>query len=155
MAEPSSLLDPFGLWRGLAAKLEQGAKELADKGVNSDEFARGMHKVMSAALSARKLNRAAARRFLAALEVPTRADVEALAERLHTIDDRLIEIAAALDRLGAKPSRSAVLPSPPRTRKPPADAAPALAAAPPATVPQVAAAARKKPASAPKSKGTR
>ena len=164
MAKSSSLLDPFGLWRGLAAKLEESAKDLADKGVNSDEFTQGVHKLMGAALLARKLNRAVAQRLLEMLNVPTRADVEALGAQLRTVDDRLIDITAALHRVGATSSSGAVLPSPPRTRKPPAEAAPAeatpaLAAAPPVAAapvaaPRVAAAARKKPAGARRARGT-
>jgi hypothetical protein len=137
MAESSSLFDPFGIWSGLAAQLEKRAKELAQQGVNSEQFAQGMNKALGATLAAKKVNKDLMRRWLESLDVPTRADVEALGERLQAIDDRLVAIADALDRLAGPNAAATTLPSPPRTKKPPprADAPPAAAptpAAPPA-----------------------
>jgi hypothetical protein len=119
MAESSSLFDPFGIWSGLAAQLEKRAKELAQQGVNSEQFTQGMNKALGATLAAKKVNKDLMRRWLESLDVPTRADVEALGERLQAIDDRLVAIADALDRLAGPGTTGASLPSPPRTKKPP------------------------------------
>lgn len=144
MAEPASLLDPFALWRDLRSQLEKGVAELASQGVNSDEFSAGMHKALGASLATRQVTRELMQRYLEALNVPTRADFQALGERLQAIEDSLLGMSAALDRLGgAEPAGNArpILGGPPRTKKPPLQAllqepAPVALAAAPVTVPK-------------------
>ncbi len=61
--------------------------------------------------------------------MPSRTDFLALADRLQSIEDRMINMQATLDGLAGGANRSA-LPAPARTRKPPApivDVAPAHA----------------------------
>lgn len=134
MTQPRSLLDPFDLLRGLGARLEKGLEDVAGRSVKSDGFAQTMHKAMGASLSAKKLTNEIQNRLLAALNMPSRADILALGERLQMVEDRIIALAGTLDRLDRLggdrlPLRTALpLPAPPRTRKPPAP--PALAAAP-------------------------
>lgn len=113
MAEPRSLLDPFGIWHAIGTRLEKRLTELGDRGVASDEFARLVHKLSSASLLTGRLARALTQRVQETLNVPTRADIQALAERLQLIEDRVIAVASTLDRLsGPRPA------GPPRTRRP-------------------------------------
>ncbi len=132
MADPSPL-DPFALWRDMVSQMEKGANEFANQATKSDQFTEGMNKAMSASLVAKKMSDDISTRYLTALNLPSRADIEALGERLLAIEDRLIGMSAAIERLaGGKVSTSAVTPTatPRRTRKPPAEepVAPAPAA---------------------------
>ena len=132
MADPSPL-DPFALWREMVSQMEKGANEFANQASKSDQFTQGMHKAMSASLVAKKMSDDVSTRYLTALNLPSRADIEALGERLLAIEDRLIGMSAAIEQLaGGKVATGAATPTaaPRRTRKPPAEhpVAPAPAA---------------------------
>ena len=125
MSNTPSPLDPFAMWREMLSQWEKGTNEFANRATESDAFAEGMHKLMGTSLSAKKFSDELSTRMLVALNLPSRADVEALGERLASIEDRLIEVTRALENLtGASVSRVA-LPAPKRTRKPPPLEAPA------------------------------
>jgi hypothetical protein len=126
MVQPKSLVDPFELLRGLASRLERGFEQLADRGVRSNGFTRAMHRALAASLLARRLSRQVQDGLLGALNLPTRADVLLLGERLQALEDRIVALSADLaardaSRPGGMPRPA--LPSPPRTRKPPQSAA--------------------------------
>ena len=121
MADPLSL-DPFALWRDMVSQMEKGANEFANQASKSEQFTQGMGKAMSASLAAKKISDEFTTRYLTALNLPTRADIEALGERLLAIEDRLIGMSAAIEQLtGVKVSTSAATPTtaPRRTKKPP------------------------------------
>jgi hypothetical protein len=131
MDQPKSLLDPFDLLRGLAAWLERGLEQAADRGVRSTGFTRAMHRALDASLLARRLSTQIQDGLLGALNLPTRADVLRLGERLQALEDRIIALSvdlAASDRPHRAAATATLLPSPPRTKKPPPAAAPAVAA---------------------------
>jgi hypothetical protein len=128
MAEPT-LLDPFALMRDLVSQLEKGVNDLANPLMKTEGFAKGANNAMSAAMVATKLARELSQRYFEALNMPSRTDFLALADRLQSIEDRMINMQATLDELAGGGNRSA-LPAPARTRKPPApivDVAPAHA----------------------------
>ena len=140
MADPA-LIDPFALWRDFTSQLEKRANELANQATESDQFTGMMNKAMSASLVAKKTTNDLTNRYLSAMNLPSRADIDALGERLQMIEERLIGMSAVLDRLaGPKAPAAAGLPTvgPSRTRKPPSEvpaapvATPAAAAMAPA-----------------------
>ncbi len=139
MADPASI-DPFALWRDFTSQLEKRANELANQATESDQFTGVMNKAMSASLVAKKTANEMTNRYLSAMNLPSRADIDALGERLRMIEERLIGMSAVLDRLaGPKVAGAAGLPTigPSRTRKPPPEtlaAPPAVAAAATAAV---------------------
>ncbi len=121
MAEPLSF-DPFAPWRDLVSQMEKGVNEFAASGMKSDEFASAMGKALSASVAGKALKQAMLGRYLGALNLPTRTDIEALSGRLQAVEDRLIGLQTTLDRIaGVKPLAAAGA-MPPRTRKPPAAA---------------------------------
>ena len=123
MADPSPL-DPLALWRDMVSQFEKGANQLTNQATRSDQFTQGMGKAMSATLAAKKISDEVSTRYLTALNLPSRADIEALGERLLAIEDRLIAMSAAIEQLaGVKISTSPAAPpaAPRRTRKPPAE----------------------------------
>jgi len=132
MTQPKSLLDPFDIFRGLASRLERGLELAAGRGVRSDGFTRVMHQALGASLVARRLSRQIQDGLLEALNLPSRSDLLQLGERLQALDDRIIELSAGMAVRKSKRSSAAPrsnLPAPPRTKKPPQMAVPAVVAA--------------------------
>ncbi len=126
-------LDPLSFWRDMVSQVEKSVNEFASEGMKSDEVAGGMNKAMNATLVTKKITKELMQRYFEALNLPTRPDIQALSERLQTIEDRLIGISASLDRLGGgqplgRAGRSSPVPS--RTRKPPVHKPVAVAPAP-------------------------
>ncbi|SFQ37249.1 hypothetical protein [Variovorax sp. 770b2] len=156
MADQSLLasLDPFTYWRDVVSQVEKGVNEFANRKMKSDKFVRGMNKVVGVSMAAKKMRQDLMQRYFEALNLPSRADVLALAEKLQSIEDRLIGMAAALERLdrldGGKGIAAIGMQGAPvvrRTRKPPAPAATMALVAPPSPSPRpsaVAVPARKK-----------
>ncbi|VTU25664.1 hypothetical protein SRS16CHR_03704 [Variovorax sp. SRS16] len=129
MAEPSSL-DAFALVREMASQIEKSVNAYAPTLLKSDEFAQGANKAMGAALFSKKLAQDLTQLYVEALNLPSRKDILALADRLQSIEDRMIGMQATLDRM-AGGGTSAALPAPPRTRKPPQEPVETVAAAAP------------------------
>ena len=124
MAEQPALIDPFAIWRDLVSQMEKGANEFANQATKSDQFTQGINKAMSASLAAKKISDELSTRYLTALNLPSRADIEALGERLLAIEDRLLGLSAAIEKLaGVKVSTNAATPTmaPRRTKKPPVE----------------------------------
>ena len=142
MTQPS-LLDPLSFWRDLVTQVEKGVNEIVHEGMKSEDFRRVAGQVRDANAARRKLTEAVLKRYLEALELPSRSDVRALDERLQIIEDRLAGIAAAVDRLSGAgvggPAGAGAYPA--RTRKAPPATDGAATSAP---APAVAAARRKR-----------
>ena len=139
MSEPRSLLDPFGIWRFVGKRLERALTEAGNRGVNSEPFAKLMHKALGGSLVVGSLAKALTQRVQEQLNVPTRSDIQLLAERLQTIEDRLVGIAASMDAPRTGETAGVVAQrrmSPPRTRKAPAPEAPVPAASVPRPAPR-------------------
>lgn len=128
MAEPLSL-DPFVRMRDLLSQLEKGVNAVAIPLLKSEAFAQGAKQAMSSAMVAKKLVQDPTQRAFEALNIPTRTDLSALADRLQAIEDRLLGMQETLDRLAGGSGRP-VLPAPARTRKPPQPVIEVAAAAP-------------------------
>jgi hypothetical protein len=127
-------LDPMAMWRELTAQWEKSTNEFANETMSSDPFRQGMHGGMNASLTAQKALGDLMARYLALLNLPTRADIQALGEQLQRIDDHLAHIGRAMEGGGRSPAASAAAHAPPqprRTRQPPQ----AAAAAPKAPAP--------------------
>lgn len=132
MADTSPSLDPFALWRDLVSQMSKGANEWANRGMQTDEFSAGMNKLLGPMLVFGKLSTKAKQRYFEAMNLPSRSDVEALADRLQAIEDKLVDLAALLDRprggaaeatARGSTSASAQAARLPRTKKPPPEAA--------------------------------
>lgn len=92
-------LDPLAYWREWVSQMEKGVNQFANKSMTSDEFAQGMNKTLGATMAGRKVARDVQQRYLELLNLPSRADVRALTEKVQGLEDRLIGIAATLERL--------------------------------------------------------
>jgi len=117
MTNKFSPLDPMAMWRELTAQWEKSTNEFANETMASDPFRQGMHGGMNASLTAQKALGDLMARYLTMLNLPTRADLQALGEQLQRIDDHLARIARAVEGSGAAVASAA--PGPRRTRQPP------------------------------------
>ncbi|MFH0130861.1 hypothetical protein ACGLHS_11680 [Variovorax sp. VaC1] len=130
-----SSLDPMAIWRELTAQWEKNTNEFANETMASDPFRQGMHGGMNASLTAQKTLGELMARYLTLLNLPTRADIQALGEQLQRIDDHLADIRRAMEG-GRSPAASATATAPPikprRTKQPPAAPQPTAAAKAPA-----------------------
>ena len=124
MTQSSSPLDPMAIWRELSAQWEKSTNAFANEAMASDPFRQGMHGGMNASLGAQKALGDLMARLLTMLNLPTRADLQALSEQLQHIDDHLARISRQLEEGGAAPApapQSSAAPK--RTKQPPSAAA--------------------------------
>jgi hypothetical protein len=113
MAEKPNL-DPLSLWREMLGQWERGLNSVANQAMGSDEFSRAMHQVTAMSLRMQQTVGDAFGKSLQAMNLPSRADLISIAERLSRIEARLDEMAAAQ---ATPPAASPT--QPPRTRRPP------------------------------------
>lgn len=119
----SPLPDPFALWRELISQSERQWNTLLNEAMATDQFSQSMGRFMDLYVAMQKSMGETMGRYLAALNMPTRADVLALNDRLLAIEQRLASLERSLGRLGAvrEPDRDAPAADalrPPRTKKP-------------------------------------
>ncbi|MBS0477195.1 MAG: hypothetical protein JSR28_18870 [Proteobacteria bacterium] len=110
-------LDPFALARTWMAQWEKLVNEHGTEMLAKPEAAQAMQAMSGAAIQAQAASNEATGRMLAAANLPSRADFEALGTRLANVEASLSRIEALLRAQSpeAAPSRPAVR----RTRKPP------------------------------------
>jgi polyhydroxyalkanoic acid synthase PhaR subunit len=115
--------DPFQLWREWLDRSERQWNEWLSEAMGSEQFGRSGQRLLDMAVAFQSSMNAATHRYFTALNVPTRADVLQLGERLVAIEERLATIEAALLERAHAPgaaATAAAAPRPKRTRKPPA-----------------------------------
>jgi len=112
--------DPSVSWRELIAQWEKGFNALANQTMASEEFSRSTNQAMGLSLKMQQAMGSAMATYLATLNLPSRADITALGERLQSIEAYLSRIALALEEPQAARRRpSSARPKPPRTKLPP------------------------------------
>lgn len=110
--------DPMDTLRKAMGDLEARFDEMAKAVFGTDAFARTSHRATELGTKVQQGVADQMSKNLAFWNMPSREDVTAIAERLMTMDDRLIRIEEALARLA--PADDTPKSGPPRTRKPPA-----------------------------------
>jgi hypothetical protein len=117
--------DPLAPWRDLLSQWEQNVNSLANRTMGSDEYSSSMNSAMGATLKMQETIRQFMATYLASANLPSRAEVLGIAERLGGVESRLDRITALLEGLAqARPGEAAVpamppRPRPPRTKSPP------------------------------------
>ena len=110
-----SVSDPMAMMRSALDQWEKLANEYGGQFLQRPETAQAMQAMTAGYLQMQKQIQDAMGKALAAANLPSRTDIEALSARLGAIEASLARIEA-----GKSPSPlSASLPRPPRTRKPP------------------------------------
>ena len=118
MAEPP-LKDPAGAWRDLVAQWEQNLNELANRITGSDEFAKSMNRAVGLSAGMQSSLHEAMARYLASLNLPSRAEMADITERLHAIEQRLDRVLSLLQPATGRSGSAAASAKPPRTKRPP------------------------------------
>lgn len=110
--------DPMGFFRDMLSQWEQMGNQVGAKMMESKEFAQIMHQGTAASLQAQNAMQEGMAKALAAANMPSKADIDALGERLLAVERQLAQIAQALGNTGTP----ATAPKPSRNRKPPSPA---------------------------------
>ena len=120
MAESPSK-DPAAAWRDLVAQWEKNLNELANRTMGSDEFSKAINQAMGLSAGMQSSLSEAMGRYLASLNLPSRAEMAGIGERLHAIEERLDRVLTLLQSPAdaAKPGGAAAAAKPPRTKRPP------------------------------------
>ncbi len=109
--------DPLAPWRDLLSQWEKSANTLANRGMATDQFSGSMNQAMNVLLAGQQNLGEAMVKYLAALNLPSRADLLTLGEQLGAIETQLASIARILERQNAPAAPPVELP--PRTKRPP------------------------------------
>ena len=120
MADKSN--DPAVLWQTMIGELEKGFNSFANQAMASPEFSKAMNQAGGVAAGAQKQLGELMEKYLLAMNLPSRAQLVGMAERLQSIEGQLNEIKAQLHQLdhgSMAPAGGYGSSRPPRTRRPP------------------------------------
>jgi hypothetical protein len=122
MADKSN--DPVAMWQNMIGEMEKGFNSFANQAMASPEFSKVMNQVGSVGAGAQKQLGELMEKYLVSMNLPSRAQMVSMAERLQSIEGQLNEIRALLHQVhnnsGAPAGGYAAPPKPPRTKRPPA-----------------------------------
>jgi SMC interacting uncharacterized protein involved in chromosome segregation len=123
MADKSSS-DPVAMWQHMIGEMEKGFNSFANQAMASPEFSKVVNQVGGVSAGAQKQLGELMEKYLVGMNLPSRAQMVGMAERLQSIEGQLNEIKAMLHQMqsnsGAPQGGSSAAPRPPRTRRPPA-----------------------------------
>ncbi|MCB1522833.1 MAG: hypothetical protein KDJ23_01930, partial [Rhodoblastus sp.] len=112
---------PLDAFRDLVGQWERGVNQIANEAMGNEQFSRLMHGATSAAAGAKAGLGDAMERYLATMNLPSRADITSIGERLQAIEAQLNRLTEIVSRMATVETAPASLaPKPKRTRKPPA-----------------------------------
>ncbi|TAI63846.1 hypothetical protein [Bradyrhizobium sp. Leo170] len=119
--------DPAVIWQRMIGELEKGFNSFANQAMGTPEFSRLMNQAGGVAAGAQKQFVELMEKYLVSMNLPSRAQLVGMAERLQSIEGQLNEIKALLNQMnrsaGNAESATASKPRPPRTKRPPAEKA--------------------------------
>ncbi|MCY1426464.1 hypothetical protein D3C76_651710 [compost metagenome] len=101
--------DPLQLCREALNKVETGVNEYASRRMESKEFAQVVSQVSKVSLGVKHVSEKSIASVYRHLDIPTRAEVDALAAALRRVEDKLDQLL---------PKQEAAVPRPARTRRP-------------------------------------
>ena len=119
MADKSN--DPVAVWQNMLGEMEKGFNSFANQAMTSPEFSRVMNQVGSVGAGAQKQLGELMEKYLVSMNLPSRAQMVSMGERLQSIESQLNEIKALLHQVHNTSGAAATppAPKPPRTRRPP------------------------------------
>lgn len=112
----------FGnLWRDLLRQWEDAGNSLGTDAMKSPEFSKFMNQATSSSAALQRVFADLSAKYLAALNLPTKSDITAIAERLQAIERRIEEIQLTMAEHQSQEPRSSGFVKPTRNRQPSAD----------------------------------
>jgi hypothetical protein len=121
MAEKSN--DPVAIWQNMLGEMEKGFNSFANQAMASPEFSKVVNQVGGVSAGAQKQLGELMEKYLVGMNLPSRAQMVSMAERLQSIEGQLNELMALLYQAqqssSAPAGGPAAAPRPPRTKRPP------------------------------------
>jgi hypothetical protein len=121
MADKSN--DPAAIWQTMIGEMEKGFNAFANQAMASPEFSKVVNQVGGVTAGAQKQLGDLMEKYLVSMNLPSRAQMVSMAERLQSIEGQLNEIKAMLHQVaqnsGGHDDGVGGAPRPPRTRRPP------------------------------------
>ena len=121
MADNSN--DPAVIWQTMIGEMEKGFNAFANQAMASPQFSKVVNQVGGVTAGAQKQLGELMEKYLVSMNLPSRAQMVSMAERLQSIEGQLNEIKALLHQVhnnsGAPQGGYAAAPKPPRTKRPP------------------------------------
>jgi SMC interacting uncharacterized protein involved in chromosome segregation len=121
MADKSN--DPVAIWQTMIGEMEKGFNSFANQAMASPEFSKVVNQVGGVSAGAQKHVGELMEKYLVSMNLPSRAQMVGMAERLQSIEGQINEIRAMLQEQqrdsGVNDDGSSAAPRPPRTRRPP------------------------------------
>lgn len=119
--------DPVELWHKMLGEMEKGFNSFATQAMTTPEFSKAMNQAGGIAAGAQKQFGDLMEKYLVGMNMPSRAQIVSLGERLQAVEAQLHEIKALLRQIhhnsaatGDQPLVGT--PRPPRTKRPPSAA---------------------------------
>ena len=116
--------DPAVIWQTMIGEMEKGFNSFAGKAMESPEFSKMMNQVGGVTAGAQKQLGELMEKYLVSMNLPSRAQMVGMAERIQTIESQLNEIKAMLHQIhhnSAAPEGGYGTSRPPRTKRPPSE----------------------------------
>ena len=120
MADNTS--DPVALWQQMIGEMEKRFNAFATEAMTSPEFSKAMNQAGGVTAGTQRQFDDVMERYLLGMNLPSRAQMVGMAERLASIEVQLCEIKTMLQQMNAgaaAQSAMAATPRPPRTKRPP------------------------------------
>src|SRR5436190_12794082 len=121
MADKSN--DPVAMWQNMIGEMEKGFNSFANQTMSSPEFSKVMNQVGGVAAGAQKQLGEMMEKYLVSMNLPSRAQMVGMAERLQSIEGQLNELKVMIGQLSCASGVNAVgspdKQMPPRTKQPP------------------------------------
>ena len=115
--------DPVAIWQTMIGEMEKGFNSFANQAMAAPEFSKVVNQVGGAAAAAQKQLGDLMEKYLVSMNLPSRAQMVGMAERLQSMEGQLNEIKAMLNAMNSNAAaiagRYAGAPKPPRTKRPP------------------------------------
>ncbi len=112
--------DPVALWQNMIGEMEKGFNAFANQAMASPQFSKAVNQMGGATAGAQKQLGDLMEKYLVAMNMPSRAQMVGMAERLQSIEGQLNEIKAMLYQMQGGPAAGvSQTPRPPRTKRPP------------------------------------
>jgi hypothetical protein len=115
--------DPVAIWQTMIGEMEKGFNSFANQAMASPEFSKAVNQVGGVTAGAQKQLGELMEKYLVGMNLPSRAQMVGMAERLQSIEGQLNEIKAMLHLMQRASGNTGGGPTgasrPPRTKRPP------------------------------------
>ena len=91
--------DPAAIWQSMLGEMEKGFNSFANQAMASPEFSKVMNQVGGVSAGAQKQLGELMEKYLLAMNLPSRAQMVGMAERIQSIEGQLNEIKALLQQV--------------------------------------------------------